>query len=151
MLHLQAPPEISPKISVICYSDNITDIIQKRFQVECHLYFPQLDLHEVCKKHGITLTAYAPLGSPGRVDWEVPKRGKMQWAEAKSDMENELVKKFAKKYNKTPAQICLRYLIQRGICVIPKSVKEKRVQENFNVNFFADKNGLEIRTFMAKF
>lgn len=62
---------------------------------------------------------------------------KMQWEEAKNDMENEVVKRLAKKYNKTPAQICLRYLIERDICVIPKSVKENRVKENFDVNFFA--------------
>ncbi|KAK0428355.1 hypothetical protein QR680_010756 [Steinernema hermaphroditum] len=35
-------------------------------QVECHLYFPQFKLQEVCNKYGITMTAYAPIGSPGR-------------------------------------------------------------------------------------
>ncbi|KAM3724594.1 Aldo-keto reductase family 1 member A1-A [Dirofilaria immitis] len=102
-------------------------------QVECHLYLPQFELHEVCKKYDISLTSYASLGSPGRVNWEVPNRGKMQWPEAKPVLEDEIVKKLSKKYGKTPAQICLRYLIERDIAVIPKSVKEDRIKENFNI------------------
>ncbi|KAK6113258.1 Aldo/keto reductase family protein [Brugia pahangi] len=131
---------LTKAIGVSNFSINQIERVQKsastkihNVQVECHLYFPQFELHEVCKKHGISLTAYAPLGSPGRVDWEVPKRGKMQWAEAKAVLEDEIVKKLSKKYGKTPAQICLRYLIERGISVIPKSVKEHRVKENFDV------------------
>ena len=37
-------------------------------QVELHLHFPQFHLHDVCKKHNIALTAYAPIGSPGRMN-----------------------------------------------------------------------------------
>ena len=39
-------------------------------QVELHLYFPQFAMQEVCKRHNISLTAYAPLGSPKRVDFK---------------------------------------------------------------------------------
>jgi len=100
-------------------------------QVELHLHFPQHHMQEVCQKHNISLTAYAPIGSPGRVnataastDWQ---------ADAPAPMENPLVLQLAKKHNKSPAQILLRHLIQRGIIVIPKSTNEKRLKENFEV------------------
>ncbi|PIO66055.1 hypothetical protein TELCIR_12244 [Teladorsagia circumcincta] len=38
-------------------------------QVELHLYWPQHELHEICKKHNISLTSYATLGSPGRANF----------------------------------------------------------------------------------
>lgn len=41
-------------------------------QVELHLYFQQKELQQVCKKHNITLTAYAPIGSPGRTQFVLP-------------------------------------------------------------------------------
>lgn len=41
-------------------------------QVELHLHFAQHELHETCKKHNITLTSYASIGSPGRVNYKLP-------------------------------------------------------------------------------
>lgn len=60
----------------------------------------------------------------------------LKWAEAPSSLENDIVLELAKKYNKTPAQVLLRHLIQRGIAVIPKSTNEKRIHENFQVHFY---------------
>uniref|UniRef100_F1L674 Alcohol dehydrogenase NADP+ A n=1 Tax=Ascaris suum TaxID=6253 RepID=F1L674_ASCSU len=102
-------------------------------QVECYLYFPQYELAEVCKKHNISFTAYGPLGSPGRVNWTLPSGAKLVWAEAKNPLENELVVKLATKYKKTSAQILLRHLLQRGLAIIPKSVHESRIKENFDI------------------
>lgn len=48
-------------------------------------------------------------------------------------MEDEVVKSMAEKYSKTPAQVLLRYLMQRNIIVIPKSVNNDRIESNFNV------------------
>ena len=48
-------------------------------------------------------------------------------------MEDPLVKELGEKYYKTPAQILLRHLLQRGLSFIPKSVNENRIKENFNV------------------
>ncbi|CAJ0609282.1 unnamed protein product [Cylicocyclus nassatus] len=106
-------------------------------QVELHLYWPQHELHEVCKKHNISLTSYASLGSPGRVEWTLASGAKLEWAPAPKDLEDPNVKKLAEKHKKTPAQILLRYVIDRNIAVIPKSVHANRIQENFNVFDFS--------------
>lgn len=59
------------------------------------------------------------------------------WAEAKNPLENELVVKLATKYKKTSAQILLRHLLQRGLAIIPKSVHESRIKENFDVCYYS--------------
>ncbi|EYC18913.1 hypothetical protein Y032_0026g1445 [Ancylostoma ceylanicum] len=97
-------------------------------QVECHLYWPQTELYELCKKLNISFTAYGPLGSRGRKAFHP----NMQWPEG-DPLSDPVVKELAAKHNKTPAQILLRHLIQRGMAVIPKSVKPERVKENMAV------------------
>ena len=74
--------------------------IHLNFKVEAYLYWPQQELYEFCKKNGITVTAYGPLGSPGR---KVFNAG-MTWPEAEP-MKDPLVLELAGKYNKTPAQV----------------------------------------------
>merc|ERR1712100_160313 len=93
-------------------------------QVENHPFLQQRALVNFCKEHDIVVTAYAPLGAPGR-----------PWGNDDEPvvLEQPTVKTIAEKYNKTPAQVLLRYQIQRDIVVIPKSVKEHRIKENFNV------------------
>lgn len=115
----------------------------KHFQVECHILFPQKELFAFCKNLGISFTAYAPLGSPGR--------GAVHKGDSFVDetpMEHPLVKKLCQKYKKSPAQVCLfslslfkrfsfkiliRQMMQRGISTIPKSTNVDRVKENFDV------------------
>lgn len=54
-------------------------------------------------------------------------------------LENPLVKKIAKKYDKRPAQVLLRHTVQRGIGVIPKSTNPQRIRSNINIfNFELD-------------
>jgi len=129
--------------------DNST-VKPMNLQVECHAYFPQHELHEFCKKLNITFTAYAPLGSPSRT---VAQFSKTDFAKP---MEDPKVKEIAAKHNKSPAQVLLRYLIQREIVVIPKSVTPKRIEENFKVFDFTltsdemeamDNLGVNHRTF----
>jgi diketogulonate reductase-like aldo/keto reductase len=56
------------------------------------------------------------------------------FAEGRNNIfQNELLLSIAQKYEKTVAQVILRWLIQRGVVVIPKSVRKERIVENFNV------------------
>uniref|UniRef100_A0A914XSM1 NADP-dependent oxidoreductase domain-containing protein n=1 Tax=Plectus sambesii TaxID=2011161 RepID=A0A914XSM1_9BILA len=106
-------------------------------QVEAYLYFPQHELHALCKKLGITFTAFGPLGSPGRVHFQNPSGAKLEWAPAPNPQEDPIVKKLAQKHHKTPAQILLRWLIDRKISAIPKSTNAARIKENFEVVEFS--------------
>ncbi|XP_072510315.1 prostaglandin-E(2) 9-reductase-like [Notamacropus eugenii] len=94
-------------------------------QVECHPYLNQSKLLEFCKSKDIILVAYSALGShrdPGWVDEKSPFL-----------LEDPVLGAIAKKHNRTPAQVALRYQIQRGVVVLAKSFNEKRLKENFEV------------------
>lgn len=94
-------------------------------QVECHAYLPQFELQDFCKKLNIAITAYAPLGSPGTTGGDIRL------------IDEDKLKPMCQKYRKTPAQILLRYLVQRDIIVIPKSSNPKRLAENFQIFDFS--------------
>ncbi|KAJ8550989.1 hypothetical protein K7X08_000359 [Anisodus acutangulus] len=90
-------------------------------QVECHPSWQQAKLRELCKSKGVHLSAYSPLGSPGTT-----------WL--KSDvLKQPAVISVAEKLGKTPAQVCLRWGIQMGQSVLPKSTNEARIKENLDV------------------
>ena len=72
------------------------------------------------------MTAYCPLGSPGRPDFFKAKDEKVL-------MEDEIVKSLANKYNKSPAQVLIRFGLDRGLVMIPKSVTPSRIDQNFDV------------------
>ncbi|GAB5357809.1 hypothetical protein AAMO2058_000406400 [Amorphochlora amoebiformis] len=93
-------------------------------QIESNPFIPQTQLIAHCKKHGIHITAYSPLGSSDR-----------PWA-AKNEpllLEEKTLNEIAKKYKKTAAHVCIRFQIERGIVVIPKSVTPSRIEANFDV------------------
>ncbi|EGT53042.1 hypothetical protein CAEBREN_01253 [Caenorhabditis brenneri] len=106
-------------------------------QVELHLYFPQHEHVDFCKAHNISVTSYSTLGSPGRVDFTLPNGQKLDWAPAPSELKDTNVLALAEKYHKSPAQILLRYALDRGIAVIPKSIHEERIKENFKLFDFS--------------
>lgn len=89
-------------------------------QVECNPAFNQKKLIEFSRERQIVITAYSPLGRPQ------PDR---HWPPF---LYGQTARELAKRYNRTPAQICLRYLIKLGCVVIPKSVKKSRIAENFD-------------------
>eukprot|EP00931_Biecheleriopsis_adriatica_P076845 TRINITY_DN50510_c0_g1_i1.p1 TRINITY_DN50510_c0_g1~~TRINITY_DN50510_c0_g1_i1.p1 ORF type:complete len:405 (-),score=58.31 TRINITY_DN50510_c0_g1_i1:75-1289(-) len=89
-------------------------------QVEFHPWLVQSKLLEFCKKEGIVLQAYASLGSgdvSSRADFFALKP----------------VREAAKKYDKTSAQILLRWAMEKGVTVLPKSKSTDRMVENFGV------------------
>uniref|UniRef100_A0A3P8NM59 NADP-dependent oxidoreductase domain-containing protein n=1 Tax=Astatotilapia calliptera TaxID=8154 RepID=A0A3P8NM59_ASTCA len=98
-------------------------------QVECHPYFTQPKLLEYCRQNGIVIVGYSPLGTSRDPSWVNLKCPPM--------LEDDLLVSIAKKYNKTTAQVCLRFNVQRGVVVIPKSFSPARIKENFEIFDFS--------------
>ena len=99
---------------------NFTNIKPMVNQMETHPLNQQKTLKEWADKYDIRLEAWAPFGE-GR----------------NGLFENEVLKTIGQKYGKTTAQVMLRWHIQRGVIVIPKSVHKERMIENFNVFDFS--------------
>ncbi|KAF8405336.1 hypothetical protein HHK36_010240 [Tetracentron sinense] len=93
-------------------------------QIETHPYFQRDSLVKFCQKHGICITAHTPLGGAA---------ANTEWFGSVSCLDDPILKGLADKYNKTVAQIVLRWGIQRNTVVIPKSSKVERLEENFQV------------------
>jgi methylglyoxal/glyoxal reductase len=83
-------------------------------QVEYHPHLTQEELLEYCKKEGIQVEAWSPL-----------KQGEL--------LSDPIINRIAEKYNKTAAQIILRWDLQNGVVTIPKSVKESRIIANASI------------------
>ncbi|KAF0904450.1 hypothetical protein E2562_034560 [Oryza meyeriana var. granulata] len=90
-------------------------------QVECHPGWQQTKLHNFCESTGVHLSAYSPLGSPGSTFMN----GNV--------LKEPIIISIAEKLGKTPAQVALRWNIQMGHSVLPKSVTEERIKQNIDV------------------
>jgi 2,5-diketo-D-gluconate reductase A len=104
------------------YPDRLIDLVQFSEvvpavnQVETHVFNQQVNAQEIMKKYGVQIQAWAP------------------FAEGKNNLfSNETLKAVGDKYNKSVAQVALRYLIQRGVSVLPKSVHKERMIQNIDV------------------
>ncbi|CAH1392221.1 unnamed protein product [Nezara viridula] len=102
---------------------DIAEIKPVNNQFECHPYFNQSKLIEFCFKHNITVTAFGPLGLPYR-----PLR-----PGTTTLLEDPILKNVSEKYKKSPAQILIKYQIQRNVVVIPKSVTKSRISSNIDI------------------
>lgn len=104
------------------YPDRLIDLIKFNEivpavnQVETHVFNQQVKPQEIMKKYGVQIQAWAP------------------FAEGKNNLfTNEKLKEVGDKYNKSVAQVALRYLVQRGVSVLPKSVSKERMIQNIDV------------------
>lgn len=104
------------------------EVIPAVNQVESHVYYPQLKLNECLKAHGTIMQSWA------------------SFTEGRKDIFNEpLLLEIARKHHKTSAQIALRFLVQHGIAVIPKSSTISRMKENIELfDFELDQSDLNI-------
>ncbi|XP_029455624.1 3-oxo-5-beta-steroid 4-dehydrogenase-like [Rhinatrema bivittatum] len=94
-------------------------------QVECHPYFTQPKLLEFCRQHDIVIVGYSPLGTCRDETWVNVSSPPL--------LEDPLLNSIGRKYQKTAAQVALRFNIQRGVVVIPKSFNPDRIKENFQI------------------
>lgn len=104
------------------YADRFIDIasfvkhIPMVNQMETHVFLQQQKLHKILKENKCQLMSWGP------------------FAEGKNNLfTNETLLNIGKKYNKTSAQVALRYLLEQNIVVIPKTVNKDRMVENINV------------------
>jgi len=104
------------------HSDRLIDLIIHNEivpavnQIETHPFHQQIETQNFLKENNIQIESWGP------------------FAEGKNNIfHNELLLSIGKKYNKSIAQIILRWLTQRGVIAIPKSVRKERMEENFNI------------------
>lgn len=104
------------------YPDRLADLIAFTEvapavnQVEANVFFQQTEAEQYMKSKGVQMEGWAP------------------FAEGKNDLfGNSVLKEIGSRYGKSVAQVVLRWLLQRGIVCIPKSVKKERMEENFQV------------------
>ena len=106
----------------------VSSVIPMLNQVELHPYLNQEKLLEYCHNNDIQLEGWSPLGS-GRNDL----------------LQNKIINNLARKYTKTPAQIILRWNIERKVSVIPKSSNPMRIKENINIfDFCLSKDEIDL-------
>ena len=105
------------RLADLCVNAQVTPMVN---QVECHPFFQQKEGLDTMREFKVQPEAWGP------------------FAEGKYGIfQNEVLNAIAKKYGKTAAQVILRWNVQRGVVVIPKSVKEERIKQNFDIWDFA--------------
>lgn len=108
------------------YPDRLIDLCQfvevkpAINQVETHVFQQQAKAHEIMKKYDVQHESWGPFAE-GRKDF----------------FSNQVLNEIGKKYNKSAAQVALRFLIQSDVVVIPKSTHKDRMIQNFDVFGFA--------------
>lgn len=120
------------RLADLCMNVNVIPAIN---QVECHPFFQQKDAIKTMNEFGVQIEAWGP------------------FAEGNYGIfENETLKEIALKYNKTIAQVILRWNIQRNVIVIPKSVHKNRIEENMNIwDFELSKEDMDLIGRVDKF
>lgn len=91
------------------------DIVPAVDQIELHPRLQQREIRNICREHGIQVESWSPIMRGGEL------------------LSNSSITGIAEKHGKTAAQVIIRWHIQHGFVVIPKSVHDERIRENFDV------------------
>lgn len=94
-------------------------------QIENHIFYQREEYVKYLQSKGIKVVAWSPL-----------------CADISKITSNQTICEIAQKYDKTPAQVALKILLQRDIYIIPKSKNSSRLEENLNLNFTINENGM---------
>ena len=100
---------------------NETEVVPTVNQIEVHPYTQQRELQDFNRAHGILTQAWSPIG------------GLRTYSNGDTPLTNPTIVAIGEAHGKSPAQVMLRWHIQEGRQVIPKSVKPARIAENFDV------------------
>ncbi|RGP39731.1 D-xylose reductase [Altererythrobacter insulae] len=98
-------------------------------QIEAHPYLTQERLIRLAKDYGMEVTAFSPLGALSYVELDMAGQGD-------SVLTEPVVRAAADAHGKTPAQVVLRWGVQRGTSIIPKTSKPERMRENLDIMDF---------------
>lgn len=102
-------------------------------QMELHPYLPQTEWIRKNQEHGISITAYSPLGNMNPTYGDRSRRSITTQSKAPLLLKNEVIKEIADDMGCTPAQVVLAWGISRGTSVIPKSKHVDYIKENLGV------------------
>ncbi len=95
-------------------------------QVEMHPYLTQDKLVRFCREEGIAVTAFSPLGAQSYFALNMAKPDE-------AVLESSIVKGISRSHGKSPAQVLLRWGVQRGVAVVPKTERPERLRENLAI------------------
>jgi diketogulonate reductase-like aldo/keto reductase len=95
-----------------------SEIVPAVNQIECHPFLAQAPLLDYCRTRGIALQAYSPLAKAQR-------------------LADPTLRGVAERHGRTTAQVMLRWQVERGVAVIPKSVRPEKLEENSRIFDFA--------------
>lgn len=102
---------------------NNTEIVPHANQIAYHIGRDQSETQAFCEKHNILIEAYSPLAT-GRI------------------LQNEVIVEMADKYKVSPAQLCIRYCVEKNTLPLPKSTHEGRIIENGHIDFEISKDDM---------
>lgn len=101
------------RLADLCLNAEVVPAVN---QIECHPFFQRTADMATMKEYGVQLQSWGPLAEG-----------------QKNIFQNETLAKIGEKYGKSVAQVILRWHIQRGVVIIPKSVHKNRIEENINI------------------
>lgn len=95
-------------------------------QVELHPHLPQHEIRAFASRHGIAVESWSPLGGTSHSGWGPNSK-------PNTLLTDPVITRIAEKHGRSPAQVLIRWHLQNGLIVIPKSVHDNRIADNIDV------------------